>query len=197
MSDLDFERKHAEDLQRLRGFRLLDDDFMNKVFEDKASGKDVHRPGLERCLEVLREGDTLHVHSIDRLARNVLDLLSLLSELTGRGVSVKFHKENLTFTPDKENPFQRLQLQVLGSVAEFERALIRERQKEGIAIAKAAGKYKGRKPSLTPEQVAELRKRVDVDGEKVARLAREYGVSRQTVYEHLKRTGGAGHSEGI
>ena len=170
---------------------------LNKAFEDHASVKDVHRLGLERCLEVLREGDTLHVHSIDRLARNVLDLLSLLSELTGRGVSVKFHKENLTFTPDKENPFKRLQLQVLGSVAEFERALIRERQKEGIAIAKAAGKYKGRKPSLTPEQVAELRKRVDVDGEKVARLAREYGVSRQTVYEHLKRTGGAGHSEGI
>ena len=146
---------------------------------------------------MLREGDTLHVHSIDRLARNVLDLLSLLSELTGRGVSVKFHKENLTFTPDKENPFPRLQHQELGSVAEYERALIRERQKDGIAIAKAAGKYKGRKPSLTTEQVAEHRKRVDLDGEKVARLAREYGVSRQTVYEHLKRTGGAGHSEGI
>ena len=151
---------------------------LNKVFEDKASGKDVHRPALERCLEVLRDGDTL--------ARNMQDLLSLLSDLTGRGVSVKFHKENLTFTPDKENPFQRLQLQLIGSVAEFERAMIRERQREGIAIAKAAGKYKGRKPSLTPEQAAELRKRVEENGEKVARLAREYGVSRQTVYEHLK-----------
>ena len=197
MSDLDFERKHAEDLQRLRGFRLLDDDFMNKVFEDKASGKDVHRPALERCLEVVRDGDTLHVHSIDRLARNMQDLLSLLSDLTGRGVSVKFHKENLTFTPDKENPFQRLQLQRIGSVAEVERAMSRERQREGIAIAKAAGKYKGRKPSLTPEQAAELRKRVEENGEKVARLAREYGVSRQTVYEHLKRIGDVGHSKDV
>lgn len=194
--DIGYIRVSTVDQNTARQEAAFDGLGINKVFEDKASGKDVHRPGLERCLEVLREGDTLHVHSIDRLARNVLDLLSLLSELTGRGVFVKFHKENLTFTPDKENPFQRLQLQVLGSVAEFERALIRERQKEGIAIAKAAGKYKGRKPSLTPEQVAELRKRVDVDGEKVARLAREYGVSRQTVYEHLKRTGGAGHSEG-
>ena len=194
--DIGYIRVSTVDQNTARQEAAFDGLGINKVFEDKASGKDVHRPGLERCLEVLREGDTLHVHSIDRLARNVLDLLSLLSELTGRGVSVKFHKENLTFTPDKENPFQRLQLQVLGSVAEFERALIRERQKEGIAIARAAGKYKGRKPSLTPEQVAELRKRVDVDGEKVARLAREYGGSRQTVYEHLKRKGGAGHSEG-
>ena len=167
------------------------------MFEDKASGKDVHRPALERCLEVVRDGDTLHVHSIDRLARNMQDLLSLLSDLTGRGVSVKFHKENLTFTPDKENPFQRLQLQLIGSVAEFERAMIRERQREGIAIAKAAGKYKGRKPSLTPEQAAELRKRVEENGEKVARLAREYGVSRQTVYEHLKRIGDVGHSKDV
>lgn len=159
---------------------------LDKVFEDKASGKDVHRPELERCLEMLREGDVLHVHSIDRLARNLQDLLSLLSALTERGVTATFHKENLTFTPDKENPFQRLQLQLIGSVAEFERSMIRERQREGIAIAKAVGKYKGRKPGLTPEQVEEIRQRIERHGEKVARLAREFRVSRQTVYQHLK-----------
>lgn len=158
---------------------------LDKIFEDKASGKDVQRPALERCLEVLREGDILHVHSIDRLARNLQDLLSLLSELTERGVTVTFHKENLTFTPDKENPFQRLQLQLIGAVAEFERAMIRERQKEGIVIAKAAGKFKGRKPGLTPEQVEEIRQRKR-QGEKVARLAREFRVARQTLYQHLK-----------
>lgn len=193
--DIGYIRVSGVDQNTARQESAFDGLNLNKVFEDKASGKDVHRPALERCLEVVRDGDTLHVHSIDRLARNMQDLLSLLSDLTGRGVSVKFHKENLTFTPDKENPFQRLQLQLIGSVAEFERAMIRERQREGIAIAKAAGKYKGRKPSLTPEQAAELRKRVEENGEKVARLAREYGVSRQTVYEHLKRTGGVGHSE--
>ena len=193
--DIGYIRVSGVDQNTARQESAFDGLNLNKVFEDKASGKDVHRPALERCLEVVRDGDTLHVHSIDRLARNMQDLLSLLSDLTGRGVSVKFHKENLTFTPDKENPFQRLQLQLIGS--EFERAMIRERQREGIAIAKAAGKYKGRKPSLTPEQAAELRKRVEENGEKVARLAREYGVSRQTVYEHLKRIGDVGHSKDV
>ena len=136
--DIGYIRVSGVDQNTVRQESAFDGLNLNKVFEDKASGKDVHRPALERCLEVLRDGDTLHVHSIDRLARNMQDLLSLLSDLTGRGVSVKFHKENLTFTPDKENPFQRLQLQLIGSVAEFERAIIRERQREGIAIAKAA-----------------------------------------------------------
>ena len=118
--DIGYIRVSGVDQNTVRQESAFDGLNLNKVFEDKASGKDVHRPALERCLEVLRDGDTLHVHSIDRLARNMQDLLSLLSDLTGRGVSVKFHKENLTFTPDKENPFQRLQLQLIGSVAEFE-----------------------------------------------------------------------------
>ena len=136
--DIGYIRVSGVDQNTARQESAFDGLNLNKVFEDKASGKDVHRPALERCLEVVRDGDTLHVHSIDRLARNMQDLLSLLSDLTGRGVSVKFHKENLTFTPDKENPFQRLQLQLISSVAEFERAMIRERQREGIAIIKAA-----------------------------------------------------------
>lgn len=93
-------------------------------------------------MEYLRDGDTLHVHSIDRFARNLQDLLTLISDLTSRAVTVQFHKEGLIFTGE-DSPFQRLQLQIIGSVAEFERAMIRERQREGIALAKKEGKYKG------------------------------------------------------
>lgn len=168
--------------------RQLDGLTLDRVFTDKVSGKTIERPALAECLAFLRTGDTLHVHSIDRLARNLQDLLRLLNDLSLAGVSVRFHKEGLTFAPagstEGQSPFQRLQLQIIGAVAEFERSMIRERQREGIAIAKAEGRYKGRKPSLTPEQVTTIRERI-ATGEKVARLAKEYNVSRQTIYEHL------------
>lgn len=163
--------------------RQLADVELNEVFEDKASGKDTNRPQLDACLKFLRKGDTLHVHSMDRLARNLDDLRRIVKELTGRGVAVKFEKESLTFTGES-SPMANLLLNMLGAVAEFERALILERQREGIAIAKAAGVYRGRKPSLTPEKVVELRQRADA-GEKKATLAREYGISRETVYSYL------------
>ncbi|RRD66994.1 MULTISPECIES: recombinase family protein, partial [unclassified Desulfovibrio] len=108
------------------------------------------------CREFLRAGDTLHVHSIDRLARNLQDLLTLIEELNRKSVTVRFHTENLTFT-GKDDPFQKLQLQIIGAVAQFERAMLRERQREGIALAKAQGKYTGRKPSLSAAQVEEMR----------------------------------------
>lgn len=170
--------------------RQLDGLTLDRVFTDKASGKTIERPALAECLAFLRTRDTLHVHSIDRLARNLQDLLHLLTDLSDAGVTVRFHKEGLTFAPadstEGQSPFQRLQLQIIGAVAEFERSMIRERQREGIAIAKAEGRYKGRKPSLTPEQVTTIRERMNA-GEKVAHLAREFGVSRQTVYEHMNQ----------
>ncbi len=167
--------------------RQLDSVHLDRIFEEHASGKNASRPELKACLDYLRDGDVLHVHSIDRLARNLQDLLSIITDLKEKGVTVKFHKEKLEFTgkdeKGKADAFQELQLHIIAAVAQFERALILERQREGIAIAKREGKYKavGRKPALSEKQVKELQLKLK-EGEKVANLAREYGVSRQTIY---------------
>lgn len=164
--------------------RQLDGLALDRIFEDAVSGKDTNRPALQECLAYLREGDTLHVHSMDRLARNLDDLRRMVKELTGRGVAVRFHKEGLTFTGD-DSPMATLLLSMLGAVAEFERSLIAERRQEGIAVAKAKGDvYKGRKPSLSDEKAADLRKRASA-GENKAALAREFGISRATLYAYL------------
>ena len=163
--------------------RQLDGEDLEKVFTDKASGKDTKRPQLQAALDYIREGDELVVHSMDRLARNVDDLRKLVLDLTRKGVHVRFVKENLTFTGE-DSPMSNLLLSLLGAVAEFERSMIRERQREGIALAKKAGVYKGRKPSLNPEQVKEIRRRVKA-GEQKTGLAAEYRVSRQTLYSAL------------
>lgn len=164
--------------------RQLDGVILDKVFEDKASGKDTNRPQLTACLNHLREHDRLHVHSMDRLSRNLLELRKIVNDLSARGVVVHFHKENLIFTGD-DSPMSNLLLSMLGAVAEFERSLILERQREGIAIAKGEGKYKGRKPSLNDDQIKELLKRASA-GEKVVALAKEYGISRETFYAYKK-----------
>jgi DNA invertase Pin-like site-specific DNA recombinase len=167
--------------------RQLEGQELDKVFTDRASGKDTKRPQLQACLDYIREGDVLVVHSMDRLARNLDDLRRMVLDLTGKGVHVRFVKENLTFTGE-DSP-SNLLLSLLGAVAEFERSMIRERQREGIAIAKKAGIYKGRKPSLSAEQVKEVCKRV-VAGEQKTALAAEYGISRQTPYSALVCGGG-------
>jgi len=163
--------------------RQLEGVELDKKFTDKASGKDVKRPHLQAALEYLRDGDVLVVHSMDRLARNLVDLRTMVEALTGRGVQVEFKKEGLTFTGD-DTSTAKLLLSVMGAVAEFERSMLKERQREGIAIAKKAGVYKGRKPSLTPERVRELLARVAA-GEKRAGLAREFGISRETLYSYV------------
>lgn len=163
--------------------RQLDGIALDKVFEDRASGKNVDRPSLTACLAHLREADTLHVHSMDRLCRSVDDLRRIVRELTTKGVIVKFHKESLIFT-GQDSPTSNLLLSMLGAVAEFERSIILERQREGIAIAKGEGKYKGRKPSLASARIQELVARARA-GEKKTALAREYGVSRETVYTYI------------
>jgi DNA invertase Pin-like site-specific DNA recombinase len=162
--------------------RQLDGVELDKVFTDKASGKDINRPELARALDYVRDGDTLVIHSMDRLARNLEDLRRIVRELTNGGVKVEFVKEALTFAGD-DSPMNTLLLSMLGAVAEFERSMILERQREGIAIAKAGGKYKGRKASLSQKQASELRERL-AKGESVTALATEYGVSRQTVYNY-------------
>lgn len=164
--------------------RQLEGVAIDRVFTDQASGKDTRRPELERLLTFVREGDTVVVHSMDRLARNLDDLRRLVQNLTQRGVRIEFVKECLTFTGE-DSPMANLMLSVMGAFAEFERALIRERQREGIALAKQRGAYRGRKKALSPERAAELRRRV-ATGEQKAQLAREFGISRETLYQYLK-----------
>jgi len=166
--------------------RQLEGVAVDRVFTDKASGKDVRRPQLDNLIAFVREGDTLVVHSMDRLARNLDDLRRLVQQLTGRGVRIEFVKEHLTFTGE-DSPMANLMLSVMGAFAEFERALIRERQREGIALAKQRGAYGGRKKSLSPERAAALRKRAAA-GEKKAALAREFGISRETLYQYLRES---------
>ncbi|MBU1230246.1 MAG: recombinase family protein [Proteobacteria bacterium] len=165
--------------------RQLEGVALDEKFEEKASAADTARPQLLLCMAYVRQGDTLHVHSIDRLARNLQDLLRLLEQLMDKGVTVQFHKEHLTFS-GQDDPFQRLQLQIIGAVAEFERALIKERQREGIAKAKSMGKHLGRERKLTPELERTIKTRADAGEEKKA-LASEFGVSRQTLYRILSR----------
>lgn len=159
---------------------------LDQVFTDKASGKDTKRPELEAMLKHVRKLDTVVIHSMDRLARNLDDLRKIVKGLTDRGVYVQFIKEGLTFTGD-DAPMANLLLSLLGAVAEFERSLIKERQKEGIALAKAKGVYSGRKPTLTPKQVADLRLRI-LQGIPKAKVGRDFGVSRETVYQYLKQS---------
>lgn len=163
--------------------RQLDQVQLDKVFTDKASGKDTERPELEALLTFVREGDTVVVHSMDRLARNLDDLRRLVHSLTKRGIQIQFVKEGLHFTGE-DSPMANLLLSVMGAFAEFERSLIHERQREGIALAKQRGAYRGRKPSLSIAQQVIVRQRIMV-GESKAHIAREFGISRQTLYHYL------------
>lgn len=165
--------------------RQLDGIVLDKLFTDHASGKDTERPQLRECLSYVREGDTLVVHSMDRLSRSLVDLRRTVDALTARGVRVHFVKEGLAFSSDESDPCAVLMLSVMGAVAEFERSLLLERQREGIALAKQRGVYKGRKPSLSPAQAAEIAARI-AERESASALAREYGVSRATIYNALK-----------
>ena len=168
--------------------RQLDGIELDKTFTDKASGKDTKRPQLELMMGFVRSGDTLIVHSMDRLARDQNDLHRIVQTLTGKGVRIEFIKEHLTFTGD-DSPISKLMLSVMGAVHEFERALIKERQLEGIALAKKRGAFKGRKKSLSQAAVAEIRKQIKA-GISKSQVAREVGISRETLYKYLKETEG-------
>jgi len=165
--------------------RQLDGVALDRTFTDNASGRSTARPQLEAMLAFVRDGDTVLVHSMDRLARNLDDLRALVRTLTVRGVRVQFLKEQLTFTGDDTAMATTLLLSVMGGFAEFERSLIRERQREGIALARKRGAYRGRARALNAEQIAQPRARV-ADGAPKASLALEFGISRETVYQYLR-----------
>ncbi len=165
--------------------RQLDGIATDRTFIDKASGKSIDRPQLKEMLKFAREGDVIIVHSMDRLARNLDDLRILVRNLTSKGIDIQFCKEQLTFT-NNDSPMSQLLLSVMGAFAEFERALLRERQKEGIEIAKRLGKYRGRKRALDEAQITDIKKRAKA-GEVKSSLAKEYGISRETLYSYLRK----------
>lgn len=163
--------------------RQLDGVQLSKVYTDKCSGKDTNRPQLLVLLDSVREGDTVHVHSIDRLARSLSDLLKLVESLNEKGVSVHFHKENLLFTGANDK-YQNLMLQMMGAVAEFERSMIRERQREGIEKAKEAGVYKG---GVKKTNADAIRAHI-ANGSSYRDTAKALGVSLSTVQRAMKET---------
>ncbi len=155
---------------------------VEKVFEEKLSGASASaRPALQDMIGWVREGDVVVVHSIDRLARNLQDLLSIVSQLNGKGVSIRFIKDNLTFPPEGTDGASKLYLSILGAVAEFERSIIKQRQREGIDKAKAKGVYKGRKPTINKDRILALRDQ----GHSTYKIAEEMGISRMTVHRTL------------
>lgn len=167
--------------------RQLDGLTLDRTFTDKVSGKSTDRPQLQEMLRFVREGDHLFVHSMDRLARNLIDLRQMVQELTKRGVRITFVKEGLTFNGE-DAAMSVLLLSVMGAVAEFERAIIKERQTEGIRIARQKGVYKGRKAALTDEQIEEVRQKVAA-GIPKAKIAREHKCSRETIYKYMQQRG--------
>ena len=159
---------------------------VEKIFMEKISGKNTDRPELQKMLSFIREGDTLIVHSLDRLARNLADLLTMVQELTDRGVSVVFMNERLSFDAGVDaSPTSKLMLSMIGAFAEFERSMIRRRQAEGIALAKERGVYKGRPRSISDETLEKVNALVD-QGIPLATAAKKVGISRSTVYRYLQ-----------
>ena len=153
-----------------------------KIFEEKVSGASKERKALKDMMDWVREGDQVCVWSIDRLARDLRDLQDIVSNLNNKGVSVSFISEGLTFSADKDDAFAKLQLHLMGSFAEFERSIIRKRQAEGIAKAKAKGVYKGRKASIDAAMVSKLKD----EGLGVTAIAKKMGICRLSVYRAIQ-----------
>ena len=158
---------------------------VEKIYEDHISGANTDRAQFQAMMQFLREGDELVVLSLDRLARNLRDLLDTVETLGKRGVSVRFLKENLLFDArSNADPTSKLMLSMVGAFAEFERSMIRSRQAEGIALAKARGAYKGRPRSVTDEQISKLKAALAQEVP-LTKATRKVGISRTTAYRYL------------
>lgn len=159
-------------------------DGADKIFSDKISGATRERPALHELIQFVRSGDEVIVHSIDRLARDLRDLQDIIQQLNDKGVSVSFIKERLVFSGDADDAFSKLQLQMMGAFAEYERNIIKIRQAEGIAKAKERGVYKGRKKTADDNRIRKMKS----DGHGATEIAETLGVSRMTVYRTLKQS---------
>jgi DNA invertase Pin-like site-specific DNA recombinase len=164
--------------------RQLESIQLDKKFIEYASGSSMKRPVLLSMIDYVREDDLVLVHSMDRMARTLKDLRKIIDELVEKGVGVQFIKENLTFTGEN-SPMANLLLSVMGAVAEFEHSIIRERQAEGIALAKKAGKYRGRKKSLNKADIERLKEFIGKKKSK-SQIARDFGISLPTFYKYSR-----------
>lgn len=170
----------------------------DETFTEKQSGKTAtDRPQLQALIRHVRHGDHVVVTSMDRLARSVIDLNNIVQQITGnpahhteenprKGASIEFLKERLTFTPEGEDPMAEFQLNMMGAFAQFERDLIRQRQADGIAAAKKRGAYKGRPRSIQGDKLREIRNAA-LAGTPKAQIARDYNISRSTLYRYLEQ----------
>ena len=154
---------------------------VEQIFSEKTSGATKERPALQEMIQFVRSGDEVICWSIDRLARDLRDLSSIITELNEKGVSISFLSEKLTFNTENDDPFAKLQLHLMGAFAEFERNIIKKRQAEGIAKAKERGVYKGRKAKISKSKILQFRD----EGMNIAQIAREMNCSRPTVYAAL------------
>lgn len=175
--------------------RQLDGILVDKLFIDKMTGSSRQRPQLQALMEYVRHGDTVIVHSLDRMARNLEDLLLIINQLNAKGVIFKSIKENLSLDGSSPSPMDKFLLHILGAVAEFNRSLIKEAQAEGIAKAKKQGKYKGRRPALDKKQLKELSIMLDQKNSSLenyrqmtlASIAEHFGVSLPTINRYVKK----------
>ena len=154
----------------------------DRVYEDKASGKDTERQQYQLMMSNLRSGDVINVHSLDRVGRNTKDILNLVEQVKEIGASIKFHKENLTFDGTSNDLYSDLLLTILSGFAQFERNIILERQREGIAIAKAKGKYKGGKQKFVSTDKEKIKKLIE-EGISISQISRDMKCSRPTIYK--------------
>jgi DNA invertase Pin-like site-specific DNA recombinase len=168
--------------------RQLENVPLDKSFIDKCSGKDLNRPQFESMMNFVREGDRVIIDSFDRLARNVDHLRTVVKTLNSKGVEVEFIKYNLLFKGD-DSPMSNLILTIIGAIHEFELSLIKERQREGIKIARAKGVYKrrGRDRALKSEEITQLKSFIQ-EGMNKCWIARKFGITRHTVYKYLKES---------
>ena len=158
----------------------------DRVYEDKASGKDTERQQYQLMMSNLRSGDVINVHSLDRVGRNTKDILNLVEQVKEIGASIKFHKENLTFDGTSNDLYSDLLLTILSGFAQFERNIILERQREGIAIAKAKGKYKGGKQKFVSTDKEKIKKLIE-EGISISQISRDMECSRPTIYKVINK----------
>ena len=154
----------------------------DKVFEEAVTGAKRDRPQLNAMLDWIREGDEVRVHSIDRLARDLRDLQNIVSTIVEKGAQITFIKEQLKFSADEDDKYRKLQLHLMGAFAEFERSIIKQRQREGIEKAKQEGRYTGRKATIDPGKVHEMHS----SGMGATAIAKELGIGRASVYRILE-----------
>jgi DNA invertase Pin-like site-specific DNA recombinase len=167
--------------------RQLEGVDLDEVYEDKISGVIKERPNLTLCLHVLRAGDTLHVHSIDRLARSLRHLQEIVEGLTARKVRVHFHAENLIFESDSSSPMAMLMLHMLGAIAQFERSISKVRQSEGTSIAKASGTRSGKPWGKQPLDMTRRAEAIELSkaGNNISQIAKAMKLSRGSIYKLL------------